>query len=101
MENPIKLVFGCFFGKKPRIAQSQFIKPSELKGDIKLGEFVPFFIVASIEGGNTTTKCILTATNMKDGHTRILNKTVKMTRDVRKPKPNERTVSYTHLTLPT
>lgn len=90
MENPIKLVFGCFFGKKPRIAQSQFIKPSELKGDIKLGEFVPFFIVASIEVGNTTTKCILTATNMKDGHTRILNKTVKMTRDVRKPKPNER-----------
>jgi putative methanogenesis marker protein 14 len=90
MENPIKLVFGCFFGKKPRIAQSQLIKPSELKGDIKLGEFVPFFIVASIEVGNTTTKCILTATNMKDGHTRILNKTVKMTRDVRKPKPNER-----------
>lgn len=90
MENPVKLVFGCFFGNKPRIAQSQLIKPSELKGDIKLGEFIPFFIVASIEVGNTTTKCILTATNMKDGHTRILNKTVKMTRDVRKPKPNER-----------
>ena len=90
MENPIKFVVGCFFGKKPRIAQSQIIKPSELKGDIKLGEFVPFFIVASIEVGNTTTKCILTATNMKDGRTRVLNKTVKMTRDVRKPKPNER-----------
>ena len=90
MENPIKIAFGCIFGQKPRIAQSQIIKPSELKGDIKLGEFTPFFIVASVEVGNTTTKCILTATNMKDGRTRILNKTVKMTRDVRKPKPDER-----------
>jgi putative methanogenesis marker protein 14 len=90
MENPVKFVLGCMFGKKPRIAQSQYIKPSELKGDLKLAEFVAYFIVASIEVGNTTTKCILTATNMKDGRTHILNKTVKMTRDVRKPKPNER-----------
>lgn len=90
MRNPIKIAFGCIFGKKPRIAQSQIIKPSELKGDVKLGEFIPFFIVASVEVGNTTTKCILTATNMKDGRTRILNKTIKMTRDVRKPKPDER-----------
>jgi putative methanogenesis marker protein 14 len=90
MENPIKFVLGCMFGKKPRIAESQYIKPSDLKGDLKLAEFVAYFIVASIEVGNTTTKCILTATNMKDGRTRVLNKTVKMTRDVRKPKPNER-----------
>ncbi|MCX9081989.1 MAG: methanogenesis marker 14 protein [Candidatus Methanoperedens sp.] len=90
MVNPVKFIVDCILGTKPRIAQSQMIKPSELKGDIKLGEFIPFFIVASIEVGNTTTKCILTATNMKDGHTRVLNKTVKMTRDVRKPKPNER-----------
>jgi len=90
MKNPVKFVLGCIFGKKPRIAESQYIKPSELKGDLKLAEFVAYFIVASIEVGNTTTKCILTATNMKDGRTRILNKTVKMTRDVRKPKPNER-----------
>lgn len=90
MGNPIKIVLGCIFGKKPRIAESQFIQPAELKGDLKMAEFIPFFIVASIEVGNTTTKCILTATNMKDGRTRVLNKTVKMTRDVRKPKPNER-----------
>lgn len=90
MVNPIKFVLSCMFGKKPRIAQSQMIQPAELKGDLKMAEFIPFFIVASIEVGNTTTKCILTATNMKDGRTRVLNKTVKMTRDVRKPKPNER-----------
>lgn len=90
MENPIKLILACSFGPKPRIAESQMINPSELKGDLKMAEFIPYFIVASIEVGNTTTKCILTATNMKEGRTRILNKTVKMTRDVRKPKPNER-----------
>ncbi|HIH44173.1 MAG TPA: methanogenesis marker 14 protein, partial [Candidatus Methanoperedenaceae archaeon] len=46
--------------------------------------------VASVEVGNTTTKCILTATNMKDGRTRHVNKTVKMTRDVRAPRHGER-----------
>lgn len=90
MENPIKLMLDCSFGRKPKIAESQFIGPSELKGDLKMAEFIPFFIVASVEVGNTTTKCILTATNLKDGRTRVLNKTVKMTRDVRKPKPDER-----------
>ncbi len=90
MENPIKLILNCLFGPKPRIAESSLINPSELKGDMRMAEVIPFFIVASIEVGNTTTKCILTATNMKDGRTRLLNKTVKMTRDVRKPKPDER-----------
>lgn len=86
----IDLMLRCLFGKKPRISESQIIRPAELKGDPRMGEVTQFFIVASIEVGNTTTKCILTATNMKDGHTRLLNKTVKMTRDVRKPKPDER-----------
>ena len=90
MENPIKFVLSCTFGTKPRIAESQSILAAGLKGDLKMAEFIPFFIVASVEVGNTTTKCILTATNMKDGRTRLLNKTVKMTRDVRKPKPQER-----------
>jgi putative methanogenesis marker protein 14 len=89
MDNPLKLMLSCLLSK-PRIAESQPIRPAELKGDLKVAEFIPFFIVASIEVGNTTTKCILTATNMKDGRTRLLNKTVKMTRDVRKPKPDER-----------
>src|SRR3989304_5194653 len=90
MTNPFNLFLGCLFGKKPRIAESQIIRPAELKGDPRMGEVTQFFIVASVEVGNTTTKCILTATNMKDGRTRLLNKTVKMTRDVRKPKPQER-----------
>ena len=90
MTNPVSLILGCLFGKKPRISVSQMIRPAELKGDPRLGMITQFFIVASIEVGNTTTKCILTATNMKDGRARLLNKTVKMTRNVRKPKPDER-----------
>ncbi|VVB90457.1 Uncharacterised protein [uncultured archaeon] len=90
MTNPVNLMLGCLFGTKPKIAESQIIRPAELKGDPRTGEVTQFFIVASVEVGNTTTKCILTATNMKDGKTRLLNKTVKMTRDVRKPKPDER-----------
>ena len=48
-----------------------------------------YYIVASVELGNTTTKCILTATNLKDSHTYLLDKTVKMTRDIRPPKKGE------------
>jgi len=50
---------------------------------------VPYFIVASVEMGNTTTKCILTGTNLDTGITYIINKTVSMSRDVRLPKPGE------------
>ena len=67
---------------KPRIADSPTIRLIDLKSK-------PYFIVASVEVGNTTTKCILTATNMEDGKTGHVNKVVKMTRDVRDPRPNE------------
>jgi putative methanogenesis marker protein 14 len=91
MVNPAKLILGCLFGKKPGIAESLQISPVKLKADhYKLAEIVPYFLVASIEVGNTTTKCILTATDMKDGRAWLVNKVVKMTRDVRKPKPDER-----------
>jgi putative methanogenesis marker protein 14 len=67
---------------KPRIAESPQIRLIDLKSK-------PFFIVASIEVGNTTTKSILTATNMDTGMTYIINKVVRMTRDVCPPKPRE------------
>jgi putative methanogenesis marker protein 14 len=49
----------------------------------------PYFIVASVEMGNTTTKCILTGTSLETGRSYVLNKTVSMSRDVRPPKPGE------------
>lgn len=67
---------------KPRIAESPPVNYLELKTK-------PYYIVASVEVGNTTTKSILTATDMTTGRTYIVNKTVKMTRDVRQPKPGE------------
>lgn len=39
------------------------------------------FIVASVELGNSTTKAILTGTDLKSGKTYILDKAVRMTRD--------------------
>ncbi|MHC1625953.1 MAG: methanogenesis marker 14 protein [Methanoculleaceae archaeon] len=48
-----------------------------------------YFIVASVEMGNTTTKCILTGTDLVEGRTYIINKTVSMSRDVRPPRPGE------------
>ena len=77
---------------KPHIAESPYLSllPTtgspgmQLKTDINKTNY---YIVASVEMGNTTTKCILTATNLETGRTYLLNKTVKMSRDVRPPKP--------------
>ncbi|AFV23510.1 hypothetical protein Mpsy_1302 [Methanolobus psychrophilus R15] len=69
-------------GFKPRIAESPSVRLIDLKSK-------PYFIVASVEVGNTTTKCILTATNLEDGKTRLVSKIVSMTRDVRPPKEGE------------
>ncbi len=49
----------------------------------------PFFTVASVELGNTTTKCILTSTNLKTAEIYVIEKEVRMTRDVRPPLPGE------------
>ena len=49
----------------------------------------PYFIVASVEMGNTTTKCILTGVNLETGMSYVINKTVSMSRDIRPPKPGE------------
>jgi putative methanogenesis marker protein 14 len=72
------------FKKSPKIhyAKSQTVDLIELKRN-------PYYIVASVELGNTTTKAIITATNMDTGKTYIVSKYVRMTRDVRKPKKGE------------
>ncbi|WNY29340.1 hypothetical protein MmiEs2_15670 [Methanimicrococcus stummii] len=43
------------------------------------------FVVASVEAGNTTTKCILTSTDLETGKTEIIGKCVRLTRDIQKP----------------
>lgn len=82
-------------GPKPHIADSPYLslipRTSSPGLPVKVDlSNTSYFIVASVEVGNTTTKCILTATNLETGKTYLLNKTVKMTnRDVRDPKPGE------------
>lgn len=80
---------------RPRVSESPKVNYLELKNGA-------YYIVASVEVGNTTTKCILTATDMDSGKTYIVDKTVKMTRDVRQPKSGEeifaRTLNGTPLT---
>lgn len=86
-------------GPKPVIAKSKYIgyddvkyNPYSVKKRVGAGiTMTPdtYYIVASVELGNTTTKCILTATNLRDSHTYLLDKTVNMTRDIRPPKEGE------------
>ncbi|HID47495.1 MAG TPA: methanogenesis marker 14 protein [Methanococcaceae archaeon] len=72
------------FKKSPKIpyGRSQSVDLLELKRN-------PYYIVASVELGNTTTKSIITATNMDTGNTYIVSKYIRMTRDVRPPRKGE------------
>lgn len=82
--------------KRPIMVHPRSIGPSTLK----LGHF---YTVASIELGNTTTKCILVTTNLETAEIFQIDKEVRMTRDVRSPKTGEevfgRTLVGVELTL--
>lgn len=83
-------------GPKPIIAESHEGKLDLLRAN-KAGPASPgavkkpdvYYVTASVELGNTTTKCVVMATNLNTSECYLLNKTVKMTRDIRPPKPNE------------
>jgi hypothetical protein len=93
MANPFSSIVNQYLGPKPKFSESPYVRLLDLK-------LKPYYIVASVEVGNTTTKCILTATNLEDGKTSLINKTIKMTRDVRSPKPDEEIFGRTLTGIP-
>jgi putative methanogenesis marker protein 14 len=91
-------------GPKPIMAKSRYISIEDAKTSPFTKKTVGsgysmkpdvYYIVASVELGNTTTKCILTATNLNTSHSYLLDKTVKMTRDIRAPKKGEKVFGST------
>ena len=83
--------FSRFTRPKPNIVESP-PPPSITHGaGMQIPEYKnkPYFLVASVEMGNTTTKCILTGVSLETGMLYVINKTVSMSRDIRPPKPNE------------
>ncbi|MGL6298775.1 MAG: methanogenesis marker 14 protein [Methanobacteriaceae archaeon] len=86
------------FGEKPVMAKSRYKTIQDVKAAPFTSKTVGagydmkshvYYIVASVELGNTTTKCIISATNLNTSHSYLLDKTVKMTRDIRPPKDGE------------
>jgi hypothetical protein len=83
--------FSRFIKPKPHIVQSP-LPPQIVHGPgMRIPEYKnkPYFIVASVEMGNTTTKCILTGVNLETGMSYVINKYVSMSRDIRPPKAGE------------
>ncbi|MCL2115673.1 MAG: methanogenesis marker 14 protein [Methanobrevibacter sp.] len=92
----ISKIFGL--RSKPVIAKSQLKSFESLKSSPFAAKTVgsgysmksdEYYIAASVELGNTTTKCIITATNLNTSESYLINKTIKMTRDIRPPKKDE------------
>ncbi|MDH4213205.1 MAG: methanogenesis marker 14 protein [Candidatus Thorarchaeota archaeon] len=59
-----------------------------------------YFTVASVELGNTTTKCILVTTNLETAEIFEIEKEVRMTRDVRLPRSDETVFGETVFGVP-
>ena len=68
--------------RKDRVVKPRSIGVSSLRKG-------PFYTVASVELGNTTTKCVLVTTNLKTAEIYEIEKEVRMTRDVRPPRKDE------------
>jgi hypothetical protein len=60
-------------------------------GGISIPEYRqrPYYIVLSMDLGNTVSDCIIIGTNLETGITYTINSTVRMTRDIRPPKEGE------------
>ncbi|MGP3666923.1 MAG: methanogenesis marker 14 protein [Candidatus Bathyarchaeota archaeon] len=82
-------------GHKPRFAKSVYTELNKIRvkqeASYALGvnPSPPLFVVASVELGNTTTKCIITATNLENNKVYLINKEVYLTEWIRPPKPFE------------
>lgn len=68
--------------RKDRVVKPRSIGVSSLRKG-------PFYTVASVELGNTTTKCVLVSTNLKTAEIYEIEKEIRMTRDVRPPRSDE------------
>jgi putative methanogenesis marker protein 14 len=68
--------------RKDRVMQPRSIGVSSLRKGL-------FYTVASVELGNTTTKCILVTTNLETAEIYEIDKEIRLTRDVRAPNPEE------------
>jgi hypothetical protein len=73
---------------KPKVIKPRTIGISSLK----MG---PFYTVASVELGNTTTKCILSATSLPTAEIFQIDKEVRFTREVRAPREGEKVFGHT------
>ncbi|MCX8176528.1 MAG: methanogenesis marker 14 protein, partial [Candidatus Bathyarchaeota archaeon] len=82
-------------GYKPRFAKSVYTELNKVRvkqeASYALGvnPSPPLFVVASVELGNTTTKCIVTATNLENNRAYLINKEICLTEWIRAPKPFE------------
>ena len=80
------------------ISLQRVLKPKSIGiSSLRIG---PFYTVASVELGNTTTKAILVTTNLKTAEIFEIEKEVRMTRDVRPPHSNEKVFGETVFGVP-
>lgn len=85
------MVFNNLRAKKPFIVHDTPIPMIIRGGGMSVPEYKekPYHIVLSIDVGNTTTDCIITGTDLETGLIYMINRNVRLMREIPKPKPDE------------
>jgi len=80
-----------------RIARSRPIDVAEMTSPQRRGLQAPppLFTVTSVELGNTTTKYIITATDLQGGRIYLVRKVARLTRGIKRSLPGERVIGST------
>jgi putative methanogenesis marker protein 14 len=85
------MAFSTIIAKKPHIVHDAPVPLIIRGGGLSVPEYreKAYHIVLSVDVGNTTTDCIITGTNLETGLVYLINRNVRMMRDIPAPDPGE------------
>jgi hypothetical protein len=72
------------------------------QGGVAIPEYreKPYYVVLSVDFGNTVTDCIIVGTNLETGITYTINSTIRLTYKIRAPKEGEKVLGQTFEGIP-
>lgn len=94
--------FGNFKSLVPYILEDTPIPVFLQEGGVSIPEYreKPYYIVLSVDFGNTVTECIIVGTNLETGITYTINSTTRLTYKIRAPKIGEKVLGHSFEGVP-
>jgi putative methanogenesis marker protein 14 len=94
--------FGKFKSMVPYILEDTPVPVFLEQGGVSIPEYreKPYYVVLSVDFGNTVTDCIIVGTNLETGITYTINSTTRLTYKIRAPKEGEKVLGHSFEGIP-